>query len=195
STLDEALGSQLLEISEIGQSGTVSAIRAVNKSEVCVFLMAGEQLIGAKQNRVLNASIMVPAETTLDIPVSCVEAGRWHHRSRSFGSPGTMSHGLLRASMSKTVQAAYLCAGTPMADQAAVWKEVARKLGAMKSPSPSHDLHAAYECHEDRLGEVVGKLSPGPNCCGVAFAIGGVIAGADIFDQPSTLAKLWRKLV
>src|SRR5262249_46772569 len=40
-----------------------------------------------------------------------------------------------------------------------------------------------------------GKLSPGPNCCGVVFAIGGVIAGADIFDQPSTLAKLWRKLV
>jgi hypothetical protein len=194
-TMDEALGSQLLEITEIGQGGTVSAIRAVNKSDVCVFLMAGEQLVGAKQNRMLNASIMVPARETLDIPVSCVEAGRWHHRSHFFGSPGTMSHGLLRASMSKPIQAAYLCAGTPMADQAAVWQEVSRKLGAMRSPSPSHDLRAAYEHHEDRLAELVGKMSPAANCCGVAFAIAGVIAGADIFDQPSTLTKLWRKLV
>jgi ARG and Rhodanese-Phosphatase-superfamily-associated Protein domain len=194
-TMDEALGSQLLEISEIGQDGTVPAIRAINKSDGMVFLMAGEQLVGAKQNRVLNASIMVPARETLDIPVSCVEAGRWHHRSHFFGSHGTMSHGQLRASMSKPIQAAYLCAGTPMADQAAVWKEVSRKLGAMRSPSSSSDLYAAYEDHKDRLGEVVGKLSPGPNCCGVAFAIGGRIAGVDIFDQPSTLAKLWRKLV
>jgi hypothetical protein len=194
-TMDEALGSQLLEISEIGQEGTVPAIRAVNKSDAMVFLMAGEQLVGAKQNRILNASIMVPPRETLDIPVSCVEAGRWRHRSHVFGSMGTMSHGQLRASMSKPIQAAYLCAGTPMADQAAVWKEVSRKLGAMRSPSPSHDLYAAYEDHKDRLRELVGKLSPRPNCCGVAFAIGGVIAGADIFDQPATLAKLWRKLV
>jgi hypothetical protein len=65
----------------------------------------------------------------------------------------------------------------------------------MKSPSPSHDLYAAYEDHKDRLGELVSKLSPGPDCSGVAFAIGGRIAGVDIFDQPSTLEKLWRKLV
>jgi hypothetical protein len=194
-TLDEALGSQLLEIAEIGQEGTVPAIRAVNKSDVMVFLMAGEQLVGAKQNRILNASIMVPARETLDIPVSCVEAGRWRHRSHFFGSPGTMGHGQLRAKMSKPIQAAYMCAGTPTADQAAVWEEVSRKLGAMKSPSCSRDLYAAYEDHKDRLGELVSKLSPDPNCSGVAFAIGGRIAGVDIFDQPSTLGKLWRKLV
>src|SRR5204863_4244462 len=31
-------------------------------------------------------------------------------------------------------------------------------------------------------------------CNGVAFAVGGRIAGADLFDKSETLAKLWPKL-
>ena len=40
-------------------------------------------MIGAKQNRVLEASVLVPASTTQKIPVACVEAGRWHDRGVS----------------------------------------------------------------------------------------------------------------
>jgi hypothetical protein len=194
-TMDEALAAKSLEIAEIGQEGAVSTIRAVNKSDALILLIAGEQLIGAKQNRVLNASIMVPEHQSLDIPVSCVEAGRWHHRSQFFGSLGTMSHGQLRASMSKPVKEAYACMGLPLSDQAGVWKEVSRKLGAMGSASPSEELNAAYVGYKKRLDDLVGKLSPEPTCCGVAFAVGGKIMGADIFDQPGTLGKLWPKLI
>ena len=48
--------------------------------------MDGEELIGAKQNHTLNLSILVPAHASIDIPVSCVERGRWHHLSREFSS-------------------------------------------------------------------------------------------------------------
>jgi hypothetical protein len=193
--MDEALTAKLLEIAEIGQEGAVSTIRAVNKSDAMVFLMAGEQLIGAKQNRILNASIMVPEGQSLDIPVSCVEAGRWRHLSQLFGSLGTMAHYQLRATMSKPVKDAYASMGLPVSDQAGVWKEVTRKLGAMGSRSPSQELNAVYLDYKGDLDELVGKLSPEPTCCGVAFAVGGKIMGADIFDQPATLGKLWPKLI
>ena len=49
-----------------------------------VLLYDGEELVGAKQNRILNVSVLVEAKSTLQIPVSCVEQGRWSRASASF---------------------------------------------------------------------------------------------------------------
>ena len=49
-----------------------------------VLLVDGEELIGAKQNRVLNLSILIPAKQRCVIPICCVEAGRWRAASREF---------------------------------------------------------------------------------------------------------------
>jgi hypothetical protein len=194
-TLDDALAARTLEITEVNESGSVPTLRVRNSADTLVFLMAGEQLVGAKQNRVLNASLMIDARTDLPIPVSCVEAGRWGYRSRHFSSGGTSSHGHLRHKMSRQVTASYRSSGRPASDQAAVWSEVARKLDTMGSSSPSSALHQAYEDHTRRLGDVLGRLQVPEDCCGVAFAIGGRLAGADLFDRPQTLCKLWPKLV
>ncbi len=52
-------------------------LRFVNHCERPVLLLDGEELVGAKQNRILNLTVLVPAHQTIVIPVSCVEAGRW----------------------------------------------------------------------------------------------------------------------
>ena len=56
-------------------------------------------------------------------------------------------------------------------------------------------LNKAYEDREADLRTVVEKLSVPEGACGVVFAHDGRIVGFDLFDQPSTLAKLWPKLV
>jgi ARG and Rhodanese-Phosphatase-superfamily-associated Protein domain len=48
--------------------------------------MEGEEVVGAKQNRTINLSILVPAQAEVIAPVTCVEAGRWHARSAQFPS-------------------------------------------------------------------------------------------------------------
>jgi len=85
-TLDEALAQKLAAIAEVSEGGSVPELKFVNSGDKKVFLLDGEELVGAKQNRALNLSIMVPVGKTLVVPVSCVEAGRWHHRSREFAS-------------------------------------------------------------------------------------------------------------
>lgn len=194
-TLDDALAAGTLEVTEVSEAGSVPTLRVCNKADTLVFLMAGEHLLGARQNRVLNASILVAARAELPIPVSCVEAGRWRYRSRHFASGGTSSHGHLRHLMSKHVTASYRESGAPASDQGEVWGEVSRKLTKMGSASPSSDLHQAYEDHQTRLGDILDQLRVPEGCCGAAFALGGRIAGVDLFDKPETLTKLWPKLV
>ena len=194
-TLDEAMAAGSLEVTEISEGGSVPTLSVTNKSDRMAFLMAGEQLIGAKQNRVLNVSMMVPPSTTLQIPVSCVEGGRWHRRSAKFASGSSMSHGKLRKMMSIQTHLGLRSARSPVSDQGAVWGEVSRKLSAMGSSSPSEAFDQVYQDNAARLNDLGARLQPPEGSHGVIFVVAGQIEGADLFDQPATLAKLWVKVV
>ena len=60
-----------LRITEIGESGSVPELAVENPLEASVLLYDGVELVGAKQNRILNVSVLVDKKTTLKIPVSC----------------------------------------------------------------------------------------------------------------------------
>jgi hypothetical protein len=194
-TLDEALRDEAIEVVEISESGQVKTINVVNRSHSMVFLMAGELLLGCKQDRVLNTSIMVPETSQISVPVACVEAGRWDYRSRSFRSAGSSSHSHLRTMMSRQAYEHYQSCGVPGSDQTAIWGEVARKLGRMGSSSPSDALRDMFEQSSAKLEEAQRSLSVPEGCNGVAFAHHGEIVGVDLFDCPATLTKLWAKLI
>ena len=85
--LDEALEQNLARITEVSQGGSVPELAFENDATARVLLVDGEQLVGARQNRILNISILVPAGKKLTIPVSCCEQGRWGYTgSRQFAS-------------------------------------------------------------------------------------------------------------
>src|SRR5687767_4219759 len=84
--LDEALASGRFRVTEVSDVGTVPYLLAINDADCPVFLLDGEELVGAKQNRVLNLSLLLAPKSRTEIPVSCVEAGRWHAESNAFRS-------------------------------------------------------------------------------------------------------------
>jgi len=194
-TLDDALEQNLLSVTEVSSGGTVPALKVANRSEHMVFLMAGEELVGGKQNRVLNASMLVPAKGEMPIPVTCVEAGRWGYKTSRFSSGASSSHHNLRAMMSRQVTGSYQTVGAPKSDQGAVWGEIARKMKSTGSQSSSGALHDFYEDFSKKFDEVIRTLPAREGCNGAVFAIHGKIAGADLFDKPVTLMKLWVKLI
>jgi hypothetical protein len=81
--LADALDKGVLRIKEVGQ-GTVPTLLAVNDADQAVLVLDGEQLVGAKQNRMTNRSILLPARSETRVPVSCMEQGRWHLDSVRF---------------------------------------------------------------------------------------------------------------
>ena len=194
-TLDEALEAQCIEVTEFTETGQVPRIKIINRSGHMVFVMAGEQLVGCKQNRVVNASIMVPPHSEMPLPVTCVERGRWGYSSPVFSSAHSSSHHRLRAMMAGQAAQSYRRAGVPSADQAAVWREVSRKLRTTDSSSSSDALQDVFRNYERKLEESVENLPAPVECNGAVFVIGGRIAGVDLFDKSDTLRKLWPKLI
>src|SRR5579883_3532224 len=83
---DEALGAGTVSVEEVGEAGSVPELVVNNQADNLVLFLEGEELRGAKQNRVLNTSVLVAAKSKIKIPVSCVEQGRWHYRCRQFAS-------------------------------------------------------------------------------------------------------------
>jgi len=193
--LDEALAGSGFEITEVGEAGSVPDLKVSNRSPDRVVLLAGDQVVGAKQNRVVNTTVMIEAMTEVTLPVTCVEEGRWAYRSRGFASGGTSAHALLKMMMAKQASAEYARSGNPGSDQGEVWREVRRKLRAFGTSSPSTALQDAYESQKPRVQEVGDRIQPGDGWCGAAFAYDGRIVGLELFDQAATLKSQWPKLV
>lgn len=74
--LDEALADGSIEVEEVDNSGSVPELKVINNSPQMVLILDGEELVGAKQNRIINTTILIQGKSTTVIPVSCVEQGR-----------------------------------------------------------------------------------------------------------------------
>jgi len=102
--LDEALGSGVIEVTEVDNHGAVPNLKVHNKSQRMVLILDGEELVGAKQNRIVNTTILIAAGATVVIPVSCVEQGRWSYNTPWFHSEERIMPSRMRAMKSEQVQ-------------------------------------------------------------------------------------------
>ena len=193
-TLDEALATGKARVSEVSAQGSVPELRFVNLGEEPVLLIDGEELIGAKQNRVLNVTILVPPKTELVIPVSCVEAGRWAGGGE-FRSAQHVMYAAGRAEKARSVSFSMSTIGTRRSDQSAVWQSIARLAEREGVKSRTSRLEDVYVAREDKIGEYVDKLRAADGQLGAMFALGRKIRGIEAFDHPETLRKMLPKLV
>lgn len=194
-TLDEAMAKKSAHVTEVSEGGSVPELKFVNESGQSVFLLDGEELIGAKQNRVLNLSILVPAGKTIIIPVSCVERGRWHHRSREFSSASRAQYAEGRARKMSQVTGSMKFRGAHSSDQSEVWKNLDDKFHRLAASSPTSAMSDIFEQYTARLAEYERSFAPAEGQVGMMFAIDGRIVGFDLFDYPETLRKLFPKLI
>jgi len=194
-TLDEALAQKVAAVTEVSESGSVPELRFVNSGDKRVFLLDGEELVGAKQNRVLNLSIMVPVGKTLVVPVSCVERGRWHHVSRGFSSSPRTHYAEGRARKMAQVSDSMKTSGRRTSDQGEIWNHINEKFSRFGASSPTAAMSDIYEQHSVLLEDYVRSFASVEDQVGALFAIEGEVVGLELFDSPETLRKLFPKLL
>jgi hypothetical protein len=193
--LDDALASGAAEITELSEQGSVPELRFVNRGTTPVLIIDGQELLGAKQNRVVNLTILAPAGTTLTIPVSCVESGRWSARSRGFSAAPRTQYASGRGKRVAQVTKAILDRGVPMSDQAAVWADIAHTSARLKAPSSTGAMKAIFDRHAAFIDRCVDAFEPLEGQIGAMFVVNASIAGLDLFDDATTLRRVLPKLV
>ena len=193
---DEAVQQGLARIVELGGGGSVPELQFENKGPRPVLLVDGEELVGAKQNRALNLTILAPPKKTIVIPVSCVEAGRWNMRSNETFSPAPhVMFANARASRTADVTSSMRTSGLRRSDQSEVWSNIARKAANMNAKSPTGAMSAVYERHALSIEGYVHHFTCDPQECGVLFALGKHVMGMDLFDHPATMKRMFSKLL
>lgn len=184
-TLAEALDAGSFRITEASGGATVSLLRAVNDGDEPVLLLIGEELVGAKQNRIVNVTLMIPARAELAIPVSCVEQGRWRMRGPHFRASGRAIFAQARARAMRDVTRSLATRGARHSDQSAVWEDVRGQLDRLGARSPTGAMSAAFEAHAPRIEEYVGAFDAPADQVGALFAMDGRVVGLELFDSPA----------
>lgn len=192
---DEAITASTLAVQEVGEASTVPELLVENMGDCRVLFLEGEELRGAKQNRILNTSILVAAHSKLKVPVSCVEQGRWRHTSKLFSSGKTRSPYSMHYKLKSSVTESLKREEGHRSDQSAVWEEVEKKQAAFGFCSPTAAMADTYEGLADKMTDYRENLKYPEGAVGVAVAVGPKVVCVDVFDKPTTCQKAWDRLL
>ena len=192
-TLAEGIAEGWLVVTE-RPSASVPELVLINRGTTMALILDGEEIVGGKQNRIVNASFLAAAGSEVLLPVTCVEHGRWHDVSPVFAAGETSPHTLKREKYAQ-VNASLRATGRAEADQMAVWDHVARLEAQAGRSSPTGAMHEVYVSQGGQLAAYERAFPYHEGAVGMIVSLGGWLAGADLFDQPRTARTLWAKLV
>ncbi len=179
---------------EVNDAGSVPNLRVTNHLTDRVLLIDGQELVGAKQNRILNTDVLVPASKEITIPVTCVEAGRWSYARRGFIA-GKMAYSSARAAKCVQVHHSLKASSEHRSDQGQVWSSVERIMASLSAQSPTNAMADVYQQNEQDLAEVREAFTLPENTIGVAVYKGDRLLGLDLFDRAATLQHHWQSLL
>ena len=193
-TLDEALKSKVARVTEVSKGGSVPQLHLFNDGAHPVLLLDGEELVGSKQNRVLNLTILArPASAggarLLRGAAALVLQFAGHVNVRSH--PARLGRALKIRSVTMSMSST----GSRQSNQGEVWSSVSTSSVVLGVSSSTSSMAAIYEEHARRIDEYVAHLTPVPGQAEAICSINGEVMGVALFDTPETFAKLYPKLL
>lgn len=196
-SLVEALALPDFQITEVSEGGSVPTLRVVNRTDHHVLLFDGEELKGAKQNRILNTSILIAAGSVLDVPVSCTEQGRWSYDTPEFQSSGSFAYAELRKAKSASVMESLALKVGHQSNQGEVWNEIEQlhQAAMTDDSSKTRAMKDAFEQKQKELEDFIRNIVCQPDQCGLLVVVGDRVEGVDALSLPSVYEKLHRRLV
>ena len=194
--IEEAIPAGNFIIEEVSEGGSVPELMVKNLLPgLDVLIFQGEQLVGAKQNRIVNTSIIVPRATSLKIPVACCEQNRWSYRSRTFSASKSPLYASLRKKSAESVLSSLRMRKTYANDQHAVWDSIREKTERMNISSETSAMEDIYVQYDDNVKAYEAGFKIYPEQIGFIAAIDGEIVGCDIVGAKDVFDKVYKKML
>ena len=187
-------------------SAEVNVIVIVNRSARPLLVLAGEIVVGGKQDRVIAKDRLLPAHSgPVRVEVFCVEPHRWTSTRAGFDS-------LADAIAQPSVRTKAMASG----DQQEVWNQVAKSRAAFLAATPPAEADviagtssyaaaiqsASVRRQLDSLAGPMGQSYEGflkelraRQAVGVVVAVDQELIWADVFASPGLLQQYWPKLI
>jgi hypothetical protein len=194
-TLKAALEQKKLTITEVSKSGSVPELKVINKAEIPVLLLDGEEVVGAKQNRVLNTSILLKEKSETIIPVSCTEQGRWAYSSKEFSDSGTVMATSLRSIKARSVSDTLADSREYRSDQGTVWNAIEDLSAEAEAVSETGAMKAVFEVKKKDLDAYLEAFVSIPDQRGLLAFVDGEVVGCDYISLQSAYSQLHSKLI
>ena len=199
-TLKRGIISGIVEITECEMS-TVGTVLARNNGNIPLVLIDGDEIVGAKQNRIMNRSLIIPPHSTMHVSVSCTEQGRWHYgRNRREYINLNRDHDFnedLKEENLEHFEVSDFAAdfSTRMRKsedlfekrdcQSTVWDSISDLENKTLFKSSTSALHDNFENHRSRQNEYLKHFNIEFGQSGAIFIINGQIKGLELFANPS----------
>jgi hypothetical protein len=194
-TLGEALAEKLAHVREVSEGGAVPELRFENGGDARVLVLDGEELRGAKQNRVLNTTILVGKHSELIVPVSCTEQGRWRYDTPVFAESELVADRSVRFALKQSVAMSAREGRGYRSDQGRVWDEVSMLHDRHGTHSPTGAQRDAYVHKKRDLDEVLAAFPLTDGQQGLLVLHGERVIGLDFVSVPEKYALLHDRLL
>lgn len=184
-----------MQVTEISDGGSVPNLLVKNPSEHSILLLDGEELWGAKQNRIINTTVLLAPRSKTMIDVSCTESGRWRSISPTFSHSGSVMNTKARRRKMRSVSSSLEAYAQFNSDQGEVWNEVAELHAKVGSQSPTSAMADAYHKVREDLDSALDKMPVQENQCGMIVMIDGKPAGMDLLSRNDVYEELHAQLI
>ena len=163
------------------EDASVNALLVTNPLDVPVLLYAGQEVLGAQQNRIFADSVLVHARAEQRVSVNCVEHGRWDdvRHAEPFAPAPQAAYPALRKQVG----------------QRAVWSEVRARAERAGVDTDTEAVHDLYEHHRADLEGIGGRITRREGQVGTIAAVAGAFVVLDRVSRPDVWAALHGPIV
>jgi len=193
--LEESIETGKVVITELTDGGSVPELKVLNGLEKDVLILDGEALEGAKQNRIVNTTIIIGKGKEVVIPVSCVEQGRWSYRTRHFSSSASHLYADLRKKKARSVHRNLKMSGSYASDQSEIWQNIRAKHASFSVHSETDSMNDIYTSYDEQMKQYETAFKPVDGQIGLVSMVNDKIAGLDILGVSSVFPKIYAKLL
>lgn len=178
----------LVEIKEL-ESSSVNTVICKNDAVVPLLLIDGDEITGAMQNRIINDSLLIPAQTQMKIPVSCTEQGRWEYKNKALSFEPSL-YSLDYSTRSSKSRAAYESRGY----QSEVWGSISNLEKRSQYRSKTSSLNDNYENLKSNQDDYLKEFTIEKGQNGVIFIVNNELKGIELFYNHSIYKEYHEKI-